>query len=363
MNQRFQEIIWPVVPLVLALLVTTLLLLLAGASPFEAYLRLFEGAFGDMTRTASVLALTVPLLFASAGLLVTFTAGLWNIGIEGQIVMGAIAASAMARILQAAPETWGPLARFLGSVPPLLVILELLAAAGAGALWAMLSGILKTRGKVHEIFSGLALSNIALIFSNFLISGPWQPPEGGSLQGTHPFNPAALLPTLEGSRLSIISLVIAAIALAAVYVALRGTFWGLKLKALGNNPRSAFLLGVSSEREVLLAFAACGALAGLAGAVRVISFYENLRPLISGGLGYLSILVVLLSGIRAVWVPFIVFFFAAVLKGSVLLQTRLSLHQSVGGILSGALVLLALLLGERSAVFARGRRVPREVLE
>jgi simple sugar transport system permease protein len=139
--------------------------------------------------------------------------------------------------------------------------------------------------------------------------------------------------------------VLAGLALAAVFIVLRGTTWGLKLKALGKNPFSAFLLGVSSERETILAMMFCGALAGLGGAVRVLSWFDSLRQSISGGIGFLSLLIVMLAAYRILWVPFIAFFFSAVLNGSITLQLKTQLHSALGGILTGVMVLLVLLFG------------------
>jgi len=338
---------WPLVPIVAALLFTTILLVLFGANPAEAYQALIEGAFGDQAKTLSVLAFWIPLLLSSAGLLVTFTAGLWNIGIEGQIVMGAIAASWIALKVQTSA--------------PVLITLEVLAAMLAGALWAGVAAALKTRGGVHEIFGGLALNNLAIILTNYLISGPWQPPEGGTFRGTAPFQDAALLPRFAESRFSPLSLLFALIALAVVFVALRGTFWGLRLKALGKNAYSAFLLGVSSERETILAMMFCGALAGLGGAVRVLSWFDSLRQSISGGIGFLALLVVMLAAYRLFWVPLVAFFFAAVLNGSITLQLRTQLHSSLGGILTGVMVLFVLLFGDAN-ILGIGRRDAGESL-
>jgi simple sugar transport system permease protein len=324
--------VWPAVPVIIALLVTSFLLITFGVSPNEGFGAMLRGAFGDQTKVLSVAAFWVPLSLASTGLVLTFTAGLWNIGIEGQIVMGAIAASWVALKLDA-PQ-------------PLLLTMELSAAMLAGALWAGLTGLLKTRGKVHEIFGGLALNNIAIIFTNYLISGPWQPPEGGTFRGTAPFPTKALLPLYGDSRLSPISVFIVIIVIITVYLLLRGSYWGLRLKALGKNPLSAFLLGVSSEREAILALMFCGALAGLGGAVRVTSWFDSLRQSISGGIGYLALLVVMLSGLQVFYTPFVAFFFSAVLNGSITLQLRTQLHSALGGILTGVLVLLVLLLGD-----------------
>lgn len=323
--------LWPIVPIIGALIVTSALLLLFDASPVESYLAMWDGAFGDSAKLLSVMAFWVPLLLAATGLLVTFTAGLWNIGIEGQIILGAIGASWIALRVDAPAY--------------ILIPLEIGAAMLFGALWAGISAVLKTRGHVNEIFSGLALNNLAIILTNYLISGPWQPPEGGSFRGTAPFQEAALLPLFQDSRFSPLSLVLAIGAVILVGVLLSNTTWGLKLKALGRNPYSAFLQGVSSERETILAMMLCGALAGLGGAVRVLSWFDSLRQSISGGIGFLALLVVMLAAYRILWVPLIAFFFSAVLSGSITLQLRTQLHSSIGGIITGLMVLFVLLFG------------------
>ena len=323
--------VWPLVPVVAALLFTSGLLLLFNASPGEAYRAMWDGAFGTSDKFLSVVAFWIPLVLCSVGLLVTFTAGLWNIGVEGQIILGAICASWVA--LRLSGPAW------------LLIPLEIGAAMLGGALWAAIAAVLKTRGKVNEIFGGLALNNLAIILTNYLISGPWQPPEGGTFRGTAPFQDAALLPRFLESRFSPLSLVLAGVAFAAVFFILRGTTWGLKLKALGKNPTSAYLLGVSSERETILAMMFCGALAGLGGAVRVLSWFDSLRQSISGGIGFLALLIVMLAAYRILWVPFIAFFFSVVLNGSITLQLKTQLHSALGGILTGVMVLFVLLFG------------------
>jgi ABC-type uncharacterized transport system permease subunit len=334
--------LWPAAPVLAALLFTSALLLIFDTTPAVAFRAMYDGAFGTSDKQLSTLAFLVPLLLASSGLLVTFRAGLWNIGIEGQIVLGAIGASWVALMKLDLPG-W------------LLIVLELSAAMIAGALWAALAAVLKTRGRVHEIFGGLALNFLAVILTNYLISGPWQPPEGGTFRGTAPFPEASLLPLFGESRFSPLSLVLALVAFALVVVTLRGTFWGLKLKALGKNAYSSFLLGVSSEREVILAMMFCGALAGLGGSVRVLSWFDSLRQSISGGIGYLALLVVMLANFNLFLVPFIALFFSAVLEGSVTLQLRTQLHSSLGGILTGVMVLFVLLFGDARKLGLGGR--------
>jgi general nucleoside transport system permease protein len=347
-NSRWLRWLWALVPILAAFLITSLLLILFGTTPGEAFLAMFNGAFGEQSKSLSVIAFWIPLTLSATGLLITFTAGLWNIGIEGQIILGAIAASGVALHVHA---------------PAFIMIpLEILAAMAGGALWAAIAAVLKTRGKVHEIFSGLALNNIAIILTNYLISGPWQPPEGGSFRGTAPFQASALLPLFANSRFSPISLVLTVVVFAMVVVILRGTSWGLKLKAIGLNLRSSYLLGVSSEREMILAMMLCGALAGLGGGIRVLSWFDSLRQSISGGIGFLALLVVMLANYRAFWVPPIAFFFSAVLNGSITLQLRTQLHSSLGGILTELMVLFVLLLGdpEKFGLFKKKKRVDYE---
>jgi general nucleoside transport system permease protein len=339
--------LWPIVPILGALLFTSGLLLMFNAGPLESYSAMWTGAFGDANKTFSVLAFWIPLLLASLGLLITFTAGLWNIGIEGQIILGALFATWVALSVEA---------------PAIILIpLELAAAMIGGALWAGIAAVLKTRGKVNEIFGGLALNNLAIILTNYLISGPWQPAEGGSFRGTSPFQEAALLPRYMDSRFSPLSLMVAVTAFFVVFFVLRGTTWGLKLKALGKNPFSSFLLGVRSERETIMAMLFCGALGGLAGAVRVLSWFDSLRQSISGGIGFLALLIVMLAAYRILWVPLIALFFSAVLNGSVTLQLRTQLHSSLGGILTGVMVLFVLLFGSaRQLGIGKSKQVVHE---
>jgi len=337
MRERIAQNLWPIVPVLMSILATTFLLVLVGGDPLETFSALVSGAIGTPDRVFSTLAFWVPLLLCASGLLVSFAAGLWNIGVEGQMVMGALGASWVA-LKVAAPNP---------AIPGwLILLLEVLAAMIAGSLWAVLAGLLKTKGGVHEIFGGVALNNLAIIATNYLISGPWQPPEGGTFRGTEPFPIQAMFPLLGDTRFSPLTLVMALVVLLLVSLSLRGTTWGLRLRALGKNPRSAFLLGVASERETLTAMMVCGAAAGLAGSVRVLSWFDSLRQSISGGIGFLAILIVLLAGMRPLWTLFIALFFSALLTGGTIVQLRSQLKASISGIIQGTLVLFVLLFGD-----------------
>lgn len=333
------RVVFLLVPIVLSLLITSILILAIGQNPFEVYVTIWQGAFRNAGTWAGVVNFWIPLTFASMGLVITFTAGLWNIGVEGQMMMGAIWASWAARSLP---------------LPPLALIpIEIVMAMAGGAFWGLLVGILRVRLGVNEIFGGVALNSLASVIVIYLISGPWQPPEGGSAQSTAPFPADSLLPALGTEfPVSLLALILAVIAIIFVALALRGTRWGLQLKASGKNARSALLLGVPTTRTALSAFAACGAIAGIGGAYRVLFTFQSLRPQPSGGIGFLALLVVLVVAYRPLIAPLVAFAFAAILAGSTRLRVALQLDQSVAEVLQGIIVLLVLLTnGVRARFF------------
>ncbi len=339
MGWRRRELVRRVVrfalPVIAALAVGAVLLALSGVPPSEAVGLVWEGAFGSAAKVSDTLMAWVPLVLAATGLVVTFTAGLWNIGIEGQIVAGAIAATWVARSLP------GP-----GWV---VVPAALLAALAGGVVWALLAGLLRTRGGVNEIFGGLGLDFVAAGLAVYLILGPWQRQGIASTSGTDVFRVEAWLPTLPNLRLSPLAIGIALVGLAGVGLLLRGTRPGLRLRAVGGNPASALVLGIPTERYLLGAFALCGALAGLAGATQAIGFHHKLVPAVSGGYGFLGILVVLLAGFRTIWIGPLALVFVAVAAGGTQLQLRLDVDSSLSGVVLGVGVLVALLLGSRGA--------------
>jgi len=329
------------VPVVLALAVAVLLLAAAGANPFEALWLIWEGSLGTADKIPHTLLIWVPLTLAAAGLVVTFAAGLWNIGIEGQIVAGAIAAAWVAR------EVPGP-----GEV---VIPLVMLAGIVGGIAWALLAGVLKVYGKVNEIFGGLGLDFVAAGLAVYLVIGPWKREGVASTSGTDLFREDLWLPELGDYSWVAIVLTIAAVI--GVYFLMKGTSFGLRLKSVGSNSQSAHLLGIPTGRYMLSAFAVCGALAGLAGAIQATGFHHKLVPSVSGGYGFLGILVVLLAGFRAKWIAPLALFFVAVSVGSTQLSLRLGLDSAIGGVLQGVLVLFALLAGGYQA--RRLRRLAR----
>jgi general nucleoside transport system permease protein len=313
---------------------------LMGASPVDVAVGLWSGAFGTVDQAARVLATLSPLLLCGSGLLFTFRAGLYNLGVEGQIVVGAIGATGAARALaEHLPAT-------------AVVALGITAGAALGALWGVVTGAIHARGRVSEIFAGLGMNFVAQGAALYLIFGPWKRPGVASMAGTEPMDPALGLSTFGGTDASPTALALGLVALIATGVVLRRTHFGLRLWAVGLNSRAAEVLGVPVARQLLLSFALAGALSGVAGALQVFGVFHRLIPNVSSNLGFLALLVVMLAGFDARFVAPVALFFSALNVGSLQLPMTMQLESSLAGVLQGALVLLALLAPRA----ARGQR-------
>ena len=232
------------------------------------------------------------------------------------------------------------------------------AGAIGGMLWGAPRRGAEDQGKVNEIFGGLGLDFVATGLAVYLIIGPWKRHGIASTSGTDILRSATSLPVVGQTRLSLVALVVAVAAVAAVYLLMRGTRFGLRLKAVGRNSRSAFLMGIPTDRYLLGAFAVCGALAGVAGAIQVAGVWHKLVPSVSGGYGFLGILVTLLAAFKAARIAPIALFFAIAAVGSAQLTLLLNLNSALGGVLQGVVVLFVVLAGgwqlRRAATRRRG---------
>jgi ABC-type uncharacterized transport system permease subunit len=309
---------------------TSLVLLLAGAPPLAAYYYIFKGSLGSWLKFSHVIKAWIPLTLCACGLLFTFRIGLWNIGIEGQVMMGAVFTTAILRL------------GLESRMPAMIILLSIVAGLIGGALWALIAGYLKTKGGVNEIFAGLGLNFVAQGIILWLIFGPWKRPGVASMSGTEVFPPQLWLSQLASIRLSLPALAIVGIALILTALILRYTRIGLNLKAIGSNPFASYLFGLKPGRNMVLAMIFAGGFAGIAGSLQVAGIYHRLLPAISSNYGYLALLVAMLSNYSIRLAPLVAFFFACLNVGSIQLPMALQLDSSLSGVIQGALVLAAL---------------------
>ena len=316
--------------LLIVFALTTLILLLTGAPPFAAYYHIFKGSLGSWIKFTHVIKAWIPLSLCACGLLYTFRINLWNIGIEGQMMMGAVFTTAVLR--------WG----LESQIPFVFLGFSFGAGIIGGGVWALLAGYLKTRGGVNEIFAGLGLNFVAQGLILWLIFGPWKRPGVASMSGTEIFPTDLWLPYLTALRLSPVALTLVLLAVFLTAMMLRYTRIGLNLKAIGSNRDAAFLFGLKPGRHMLVAMVFAGGFAGVAGSVQVTGVYHRLIPAISSNYGYLALLVVMLSNYDVWLAPLVAFFFACLNVGGIQLPMMLELDSSLSGVIQGALVLATL---------------------
>jgi len=321
---NIKNLITSITQIVLAAAGASLIIILLGASPIEVITAIFDGAFGRPEKIVKTMLIFLPISLASLALIITFSGGLWNIGIEGQIVLGAIGASWVAK-------------SFLGEsvISPYI---QLLVGVSMGSAWGLLCGLLKVKFNVHEIFGGLGLYFVGSGAIIYLILGPWSKKGIASTSGTDIFPKESWFPTLTSLNIPALPIFIICLIIISIILFLSFSKLGLRLKATGINPGSTSKFQFSSSGYIYLAFMIGGAIAGLAGVFQASVFYHKLVPSISGGYGFLAILVVLASGKRVVPTLLLTLFFSAMIAGGSQLQLRLNLHSSLISIILSSIV-------------------------
>lgn len=313
------------------LVVLSGLLMLLRMSPLQIGYALVSGSVLSWSKFSYTLSIWVPLLLCSCGLLYTFRIGLWNIGIEGQMIFGAICATMLLRLEPFAFP------------PQLHTSLSILAGFAGGAIWGVAAGLLRRFGGVNEIFGGLGLNFVAQGLILWLILGPWKRNGIASMSGTDLFDRQLWLVNPKGWQVAPASLALAAAIYLISAFLLSYTRLGLQIRACGQSPDAARLYKIDGTKISLLAIAICGGIAGLAGSLQTAAVYHRLLPAISSGYGYLGLLVVMLGGYRVGPVPFIALLFSCLVAGSIQLPIVLHIDSSLSGVIQGGCVLIALL--------------------
>ncbi|RMG98992.1 MAG: ABC transporter permease [Chloroflexi bacterium] len=286
------------------------LLSYGGLNPLVAYRQMFTDAFLRSYSPSDTLVKATPLLLAGLGVTVAFRMKLWNIGAEGQLLIGAWAASGVALFVMP-PETPRPIMLLAMGVAGFL----------GGALWGLIPGILKAKLQVNEIISSLMLTYVAILFNNFFIYGPWSA-GGFGLTRSFPrtgWFPRLLdfvdfVPAFRGMTAHIGFLIglVAAVILAVLF---RRSKWGYELKLIGDNPRAAEYAGVNLARHIMLAMFISGGLAGLAGMSEVAGVVHRLQENFSPGYGFTAIIVAWLARLNPLAVVLVAYLFGGLLVG------------------------------------------------
>ena len=311
--------------LVAGLFAGALLMVAYGYDPILAYSMLFRGALGSITDFAESLSFAVPLMLTAITFAIGVKAGLFNIGAEGQLLMGAIAA------------TWVAL---FSPIPPGPYTIPLLYLAGfvAGLLWALLPAILKAKLNVNEVLTTFMLNMVAEKILEYLVYGPWKDPRGWGFPKTAPFPAEARLPTIPGTRIHYPTLILLFSIIILTYVLEKKTTIGYELKVVGDNPRAAEYSGIKIWKIILISMVLSGGLAGLAGVGEVAGIQGRLRPKISPGYGYTAIVVAWLGELHPIGVGVTSFLYSALLVGGDVLQVVFSIPVAVVNVFNGTIL-------------------------
>jgi general nucleoside transport system permease protein len=317
-----------------------------GQNPFVVLQAVVVGAVGSPTALSRTIARTIPLLLLSPGLILAFRARFWNIGLNGGMFIGAIAAAGVGLYNPNGPA-W------------LILPLMLLAAVTCGAVWSLIPGLMRTGFGAPELIVSLMLNYVAARITDFLVFSYWKDPNGRGFPGTATLNPSFWLPRLPDSNVHL-GLLFGILAGIGVWLLMTRTVLGLEIDLVGQSPRVADYLGLDTRRVVLLVSGVSGGLAGLAGAGEVAGLNHRLESGITQDLGYTAILVVSLGLLRPLPTAAAAVLVAAILSGGTQLQVRFSLPAAMAGVLLWAIlygVINAQNLTERWS--ERSRRHPR----
>ncbi|MDP8905712.1 MAG: ABC transporter permease [Chloroflexota bacterium] len=327
---------------VLTAMVTAPFILLAGANPLDVYHAYLLGPLANANSLIEVLVAATPILFTGAAVAIAFRAGYWNIGAEGQLLCGAIAAA------------W--IGTLVADLSPLLA-LPLMIAGGAlaGAGWALGPALLRTRLGIDEVVTTLLLNPVALLLVNGLLHGPWRDPQTGFPESPRIAASAEFPLLIERARLHLGFLLAVVIVLVAWFVLTRTTV-GVKLRAAGLSPGAAQFAGMNVGRTLLGAALVSGAIAGIAGVSEVAGLQYRLTAGVSPGFGYTGIVVATLGGLSMPGVGV-----AALLLGDLRVGARaaarppLGVPSQMGEIIQATLLLVtvALLALHRFGVLER----------
>lgn len=284
-----------------------------------------DGSFGDARAIADTLVFMTPRLLVAVGALVAIRGGMFNLGGEGQLQMGAVGAML-------------PFLAF-GDIGPALIPLAILSGALCGALWGAIPAVLKLWRGADEIIVTLLMNFIAIYCVKYLVQGPMRP-EGST------FNMSAQLPRdgifmplIEGTRLHL-GVILAIMAAIVIWVVLQHTAFGLKLRASGQSPGFVRLQGQSAGQTILSSMALSGAIGGLAGTFEVLGVQYRLIDGFSSGLGFEGLAVAFLAGLQPLGAIVVSLYFGAINNAALALQSALSIPAALADVLSGLPILL-----------------------
>ncbi len=265
------EILLSLIALLLSLLVSSVVIIISGYSPFEAYGAMLKGAFGSNYYLAQTIGTAIPLIFSGLAMAIAMKVGIFNIGIEGQMIIGALPAALLGTYVTGLPA-W------------LHLPLCILVGAIAGGLWAMIVAVLKNRLRINEVILTIMMNYVATYIVDYLVNYPFR--AEGKIIRTEEIQPTAAMTTLVPHTRLYSGIFLALAAAGILWYVLKKTCFGYELRAVGSNPDAAETAGVNRKKYMLRAMFISGALAGIGGAGEVLGFYGYYISNMISGYGF-----------------------------------------------------------------------------
>jgi simple sugar transport system permease protein len=337
----------PAAAIALAIALISIVLLALGASPAGVFVALGQGAFGNWIAFTDSLVKATPLIFTGLAISVAFSGALWNIGADGQLVIGAIAAGAV-----------GP---FLGGWPrPLAIAIVLMAGAIGGAMWSGICGWLRARRDTNEVISTIMLNFVAAQILSWTVHGPLME-ASRAYPESMPIAPSAQMYRFAPPTRLNLGMVLALLLAVAVYFFLYRSSAGFELRAMGKNRRAATFFGIPIAALTIGTMALSGALAGLGGAVQISAINHRLYEKISPGWGFEAIAVALVARLNPFGIVVASIFFGALDNGSQAIQRAQGVSPVLVQVIQGMVILILLAFDTQAWGTLRDAIAPRPV--
>ena len=342
---RFWSLASPLLALACTVVIGVLLFLALGKDPVRGLQVFFWEPIRSQYALGELMVKATPLLVIALGLAVCFRSNVWNIGAEGQFIIGAVLAGGVALLADKDASRW-------------IVVAILLAGVLGGMIWAGLTALLRDRFNANEILVSLMLVYVADMVLSYLVYGPWKDPGGYNFPQTRTFEAVTQIPRLlPGSRVSI-GLVVALAGAAALWVFLFRTRAGFAQQVGGLAPAAARYAGCSSRRALWVALLTSGGAAGLAGALEVAGPIGQLTPYVPAGYGFAAIIVAFVGRLHPVGIVFSAVLMSMFYIGGELAQSRMGLPKSLTGVFQGLLLFTLLACDTLMAYRIRWAPVP-----
>jgi simple sugar transport system permease protein len=310
----------------LALVLTGIFILVMGHNPIKVYISMLQGSFGSGHRINETIIKTIPLVIASLGVGIAFKMKFWNIGGEGQMLMGGFGATLVALNFKDSPKF-------------LVILLMIVVGVICGGLWALIAGILKSKFNTNETIITLMMNYIALKWIVYLQYERWKDPGSLGFPKIANFSDNAILPNVFGIH---IGWIIALILVIVVHIFLNYTKKGYEISVLGESENTAKYSGMNVKRIILLTTFISGGLVGLAGVIQASAVVNTLNIQLTSNVGNTAIIISWLSGLSAIWTLIVSIAFAVLIQGASYIQTAFQIPQAAADIIQ-AMILFCVL--------------------